>query len=136
MHLSNFIGDEVDFEDIAYRCRKLIIRVALVSELNVLANQLTRIALTKRHTCDFTLNNLRDALTEVVANFPVYRTYVSPSDVSEDDAPLHRYRQLWRRSGEARREIPASSISSVKCSSPALPTAMMPHTAERLRLSP
>ena len=75
-----------DFDDLAYRCRKLIARVALASELNVLANQLTRIALSKRHTCDFTLNSLRDALTEVVANFPVYRTYVTPCGVSENDA--------------------------------------------------
>jgi (1->4)-alpha-D-glucan 1-alpha-D-glucosylmutase len=81
----NFIGDEIDFDDLAYRCRKLIIRVALASELNVLAHQLTRIALSKRHTCDFTLNSLREALTEVVASFPVYRTYISPSGVSETD---------------------------------------------------
>ena len=39
-------------------------RGALASELNVLANQLTRIALSKRRTCDFTLNSLRDALAE------------------------------------------------------------------------
>ena len=82
----NFIDDVTDFDDLAYRCRKLIARVALASELSVLANQLTRIALSKRHTCDFTLNSLRDALTEVVANFPVYRTYVTPSGVSENDA--------------------------------------------------
>ena len=82
----NFIGDKINFGDLAYRSRKLIMRVALASELNVLAHQLTRIALSKRHTCDFTLNSLRDALTEVVANFPVYRTYVSPSSVSENDA--------------------------------------------------
>ncbi|MGA8270192.1 MAG: malto-oligosyltrehalose synthase [Candidatus Sulfotelmatobacter sp.] len=82
----NFTRNEIDFGELAYRCRKLIIRVALVSELNVLANQLTRIALSKRHTCDFTLNSLRDALMEVVANFPVYRTYVSPAGISESDA--------------------------------------------------
>jgi (1->4)-alpha-D-glucan 1-alpha-D-glucosylmutase len=82
----NFIGDAIDFEDLAYRCRTLIIRVALVSELNVLANQLIRIALAKRRTCDFTLNSLRDALMEIGASFPVYRTYVSPSGVSENDA--------------------------------------------------
>ncbi len=81
----NFIDDETDVDDLAYRCRKLIIRVALASELNVLANQITRIALSKRRTCDFTLNGLRDALTEVVASFPVYRTYVSPAGVSESD---------------------------------------------------
>jgi (1->4)-alpha-D-glucan 1-alpha-D-glucosylmutase len=81
----NFIGREIDFNDLAYRCRKLIIRVALASELNVLAHQLTRIALSKRHTCDFTLNSLREALTEVVASFPVYRTYVSVSGAAKTD---------------------------------------------------
>jgi (1->4)-alpha-D-glucan 1-alpha-D-glucosylmutase len=81
----NFIGDEINFDDLAYRCRKLVTRVALASELNVLADQLTRIALSKRQTCDFTLNSLREALTEVVASFPVYRTYVSSSGVSESD---------------------------------------------------
>jgi (1->4)-alpha-D-glucan 1-alpha-D-glucosylmutase len=81
----NFIKSEVDIDDLAYRCRKLIMRVALASELNVLATRLTRIALSKRRTCDFTLNSLRDALTEVAASFPVYRTYVSPSGVSHDD---------------------------------------------------
>jgi (1->4)-alpha-D-glucan 1-alpha-D-glucosylmutase len=81
-----FINAEVDFAETAYRSRKLIMRVALASELNVLANQLTHIALSKRRTCDFTLNNLREALTEVVASFPVYRTYVTPSGISEDDA--------------------------------------------------
>ena len=82
----SFTGVEASYDDLAYRCRKLIVRVALASELNVLANQLTRIALSKRNTCDFTLNSLRDALMEVVANFPVYRTYVTPAGISENDA--------------------------------------------------
>jgi (1->4)-alpha-D-glucan 1-alpha-D-glucosylmutase len=95
----NFTGNEAAFDDIAYRCRKLIIRVALASELNMLANQLTRIALSKRTTCDFTLNSLRDALMEVVANFPVYRTYVTQSGISDTDAEyIHRAASLakWR----------------------------------------
>ena len=57
---SNFVGYRSDVSEIAYRCRKLIVRLALVSELNVLATRLSRIALAKRRTCDFTLNNLRD----------------------------------------------------------------------------
>jgi (1->4)-alpha-D-glucan 1-alpha-D-glucosylmutase len=81
----SFVGDEIDFDDLAYRCRKLIIRFALTSELNVLAQHLVRIALSKRRTCDFTLNSLRDALTDVVASFPVYRTYVTSSGPSQSD---------------------------------------------------
>jgi (1->4)-alpha-D-glucan 1-alpha-D-glucosylmutase len=111
----NFIGEHIEFEDLAYRCRKLIMRVALPSELNVLANQLTRIALAKRHTCDFTLNSLRDALMEVVANFPVYRTYVSPAGVSEIDA---RYIRL--------------AIASAKWRSPAADTSIFDFVSDVL----
>jgi (1->4)-alpha-D-glucan 1-alpha-D-glucosylmutase len=81
----NFIGDDTSYDEIAYQCRNLTIRNALASELNVLANQLSRIALSKRHTCDFTLNSLRDALTEIVASFPVYRTYVTVDGPSVTD---------------------------------------------------
>jgi (1->4)-alpha-D-glucan 1-alpha-D-glucosylmutase len=101
-----FIGDEIDFDRLAYRCRKLIIRVALASELNVLANRLTQIALSRRKTCDFTLNSLSDALTEVVASFPVYRTYIGPSGVSEDDA---RYVRI--AISLAKQRSPAADIS-------------------------
>ncbi|HTU41294.1 MAG TPA: malto-oligosyltrehalose synthase [Candidatus Aquilonibacter sp.] len=102
----SFIGNEVDFEDLAYRSRRLIVRTALVSELNVLANRLARIALSKRRTCDFTLNNLRDALTQVVASFPVYRTYVSSSRVSESDA-----RYISIAIDQAKRRSPAADTS-------------------------
>jgi (1->4)-alpha-D-glucan 1-alpha-D-glucosylmutase len=111
----NFVPDEIDFEDLAYRSRKLIIRVALASELNVLANHLTRIALSSRRTCDFTLNSLRDALTEVVASFPVYRTYVTPAGVSEEDA---RYIRL--------------AIASAKWRSPAADTSIFDFISETL----
>ncbi len=102
----SFIGDEVDFDNLAYLSRRLIIRTALVSELNVLANRLARIALSKRRTCDFTLNNLRDALTQVVASFPVYRTYVSSSRVSESDA-----RYIGIAIDRAKRRSPAADTS-------------------------
>ena len=65
-----------------YACKKLILKVVLASELNVLANLLIRIALASRYTCDFTLNSLRSALTEIIASFPVYRTYGNEPEVS------------------------------------------------------
>lgn len=86
-----FVNDDETYEEIAYRSRKLIVQVPLASELSVLANQLARIALSKRRTCDFTLNSLRAALTEVVSSFPVYRTYVSPTQVSDNDERYIRY---------------------------------------------
>ena len=80
-----FIGRYTDFKQLVYECKKLVMDRALNSELNVLANHLSRIALADRHTCDFTLKSLRDALEEIVACFPVYRTYVTEQGLSESD---------------------------------------------------
>lgn len=81
----SFIGDDIDLDELVYDAKQLIMDTALAGELNVLANRLARIAAASRNTCDFTLNGLRDALTEVVASFPVYRTYVSAAGLSADD---------------------------------------------------
>jgi len=62
----------------------LILRIALASELTVLSNQLSRIAQADRRTRDFTLNTLRGALTEIIACFPVYRTYVTDKAAPQD----------------------------------------------------
>ncbi len=79
-----FTGEDASFEDVVYASKRIILRNALASELNVLANRLAHIAQADRRTRDFTLNNLRQALTEVIACFPVYRTYVADK-VSDQD---------------------------------------------------
>jgi (1->4)-alpha-D-glucan 1-alpha-D-glucosylmutase len=55
---------------------------AMASELNVMAGQLSRICELRPHTRDFTTNNLRYALAEVIACLPVYRTYVRSNQVT------------------------------------------------------
>ncbi|MFZ5512712.1 MAG: malto-oligosyltrehalose synthase [Pseudomonadota bacterium] len=82
---ARFVGERLRFDELVYQCKKLIMNAALAAELNVLANRLSRIALASRHTCDFTVNSLRQALAEVTACFPVYRTYVTPAGVSDQD---------------------------------------------------
>jgi (1->4)-alpha-D-glucan 1-alpha-D-glucosylmutase len=82
---AEFIGHRLEFDELLYQCKKLIMQEALSSELNVLATELNRISESDRHTRDFTLNGLRDGLMEVVACFPVYRTYVSQQRVSAED---------------------------------------------------
>lgn len=81
----DFVGRRDDFERIVYDSKRLIMRTALSSELNVLANRLARIAAASRETCDFTLQGLRDALMELAACFPVYRSYVTENGAGEDD---------------------------------------------------
>jgi (1->4)-alpha-D-glucan 1-alpha-D-glucosylmutase len=74
---SRFTGITVPFAEIVYRSKKLITRTSLASELNVLAHSLNLISESNRRSRDFTLESLRGVLQEVVACFPVYRTYVS-----------------------------------------------------------
>ena len=56
----------------------------LAGELTVLATALLRLAREDRRTRDFTLNSLRQALSEVVASFPVYRTYIVDKPSAQD----------------------------------------------------
>jgi (1->4)-alpha-D-glucan 1-alpha-D-glucosylmutase len=79
-----FVDDDATLGEIEYRAKRLILRTALASELTVLANQLARLARADRATRDYTLNTLREALSEVIACFPVYRTYVADTVSAED----------------------------------------------------
>jgi (1->4)-alpha-D-glucan 1-alpha-D-glucosylmutase len=71
-----FIQRSVHFEQVTYLSKQQIISTSLASELNVLAHELNRISEQNRKYRDFTLDSLQEALREVAAFFPVYRTYI------------------------------------------------------------
>ena len=73
---ADFTGQTERFSKILRASKKRIMDNEMASELNGLARRATRIALQNPKTADFTLNILRRALREIVACFPVYRTYV------------------------------------------------------------
>jgi len=76
-----------EFDDLFYLSRRLILRTAMSSELYVLARRLDRISEQHRWSRDFTQNSLHLALAEVIACFPVYRTYIqaTTTEVSAGD---------------------------------------------------
>src|SRR5207237_680137 len=84
---ADFTGARVNFSDLLYWSKRLVLRVAMSSELHVLARRLDRISEQHRWSRDFTFNSLHDALGEVIACFPVYRTYIRRrhTSVSADD---------------------------------------------------
>ena len=81
---SEFTGDTKPFDEAAYECKRQILATSLFSDMTWLADTLSKITRADRKVCDFTHNQLRVALVEVAAQFPVYRTYVvfgtPPSD--------------------------------------------------------
>ena len=95
-----------DFSDIVYECKKLIMQVSLSSEINVLAHQLNRLSERDRHARDFTLNSLTHALREVIASFPVYRTYIDGDGVTERDRAI-----IETAVARAKRKNPATDIT-------------------------
>ena len=76
-------GQADSFDEVAYRARQTVMLTAMASELNVLSHALNRLSETDRTTRDFTLSNCRRVLREVVACFPVYRTYISARGASD-----------------------------------------------------
>jgi (1->4)-alpha-D-glucan 1-alpha-D-glucosylmutase len=78
-------GHTEPFEDVLYAAKQLIMDTAMASELGVLAHMLDRIAENNRKSRDFTLESLRRVILEVVACFPVYRTYVDERGWTPDD---------------------------------------------------
>ncbi|HMB29711.1 MAG TPA: malto-oligosyltrehalose synthase, partial [Blastocatellia bacterium] len=102
-------GVESDFADVAYESKKQILETAMSSELHMLARRLDRISEQSRYTRDFTLNSLQHALAEVIACFPVYRSYIRPKadEVGEEDR-----RYISRAIRNAKRRNPTVSAST------------------------
>jgi (1->4)-alpha-D-glucan 1-alpha-D-glucosylmutase len=75
---AEFTGDREPFAEVLYQSKEQIARASMASEINMLARQLNRVSEEDRRSRDFTLNDLRRAVRETIACFPVYRTYVRP----------------------------------------------------------
>ena len=79
-----FTGEPADAELASYLGKRAILKTALASELTVLASELLRLARADHRTRDYTFNTLRQALAEVIACFPVYRTYLGDHPSRQD----------------------------------------------------
>ena len=81
-----FVRLKVPYDEITYRGKQLVLRVSMAGELNVLGHRLNLFSERNRHYRDFTLNALTQAMREIIACFPVYRSYVNDRDeVSAQD---------------------------------------------------
>jgi (1->4)-alpha-D-glucan 1-alpha-D-glucosylmutase len=65
-----------------------ILETSFASELEVLVSDAKRIADADRRTRDYTMLALRRALVEIVARFPVYRTYLGEGPIAPEDRDL------------------------------------------------
>jgi len=82
---ADFVQDDARWAEIVYRRKLLVLNVSLASELHMLAYQLDRLAQKSRRSRDFTFNTLRLGLREVIAAFPVYRSYLAADGTHSND---------------------------------------------------
>ncbi|WP_034387329.1 malto-oligosyltrehalose synthase [Deinococcus sp. YIM 77859] len=97
-------GDRETYAEHLYRGKYLIQRLSLPGEVNVLAEHLERIAESDLRSRDFTLSALREAIREVIAAFPVYRTYVR-ADGSREPGDNAKIKQAIRAAREHSRRL-------------------------------
>jgi isoamylase len=100
-----FTGDRLAFDAHVYAAKQHILRFSLASEVQVLARSLERIAGRSRRWRDFTLASITAALTETLAAFPVYRTYLRVGERPSE----HDERHITHAVRLARRRNPSIS---------------------------
>jgi len=91
-------GNYLPFAELCYVCNKLVMETLFKGDVNALGHHLGRLSARHRQARDIRLSELMDALVEVTACLPVYRTYTHGFDVSQRDREyLERTLDLARR---------------------------------------
>jgi len=103
-----FIKHPIDFRQALHEKKKFFALVHMASEINSLGHRLDVISENHRRYRDLTRNNLTLAIREVIAAFPVYRSYITPQTVtvSERDRTY-----ILEAVGKARGKTPALNPS-------------------------
>lgn len=80
-----FTGLHMSYEDLVAKKKRIIIGKHMAGNIDNLAHMIKKIAANDRYGRDTTLYSLRRALVDVMAFFPVYRTYVNHDHFTEQD---------------------------------------------------
>jgi (1->4)-alpha-D-glucan 1-alpha-D-glucosylmutase len=103
---SSFVKEKFEYADLVSKNKKLIMEVAMTSEINTIGRKLSRIAKKTRYMRDFTLNSLIRSIVEAAAHFPVYRSYINGYEVKDRDR-----QHIEAAVAKAKRRNPAISSS-------------------------
>lgn len=100
---AEFTGEPTDFAALLREKKRLVLRERLAAEVSRLARLLEELRPADAAACAWTREQLRAAIIEVAACFPVYRSYLRPGaePVHETDAAY-----IVQALDEARRERP------------------------------
>ncbi len=81
----SFTGFKTSYDTLLYEKKNLVIQKDMAGDVDNLAHLFKRISSKDRYGNDITLDGIRRAIIEILALFPVYRTYIRPDYYSEAD---------------------------------------------------
>lgn len=81
----DFSGRADSFEDVVYAAKKWVLSSRMAGDLDNLSRRLETLSALKRFADNLTLSRIREALTELLARFPVYRTYLWQQEIRDAD---------------------------------------------------
>ena len=106
-------GEESNFHAVSCDSKRWVLRQMLESETGRLTHLVEQIALEDWKWCDFTATEIKEALIEVLAYFPVYRTYLDDTRLKceldgEPDDNFRYIRQAIVAAKASRRDLDPS----------------------------
>jgi (1->4)-alpha-D-glucan 1-alpha-D-glucosylmutase len=129
-----FTGARSIMADVVHDAKRLIMQTTMAGEINELGLELDHISETNRLCRDFTRPSLTRAIREVIAAFPVYRTYVGDRGL---DVMARGRTYIERAVAEARRrnrQVSASVFDFVRDTLLLRAPDGAPETEQRARL--
>ena len=82
---TGFSGRPEPFEDVVYSAKKWVLASRMAGDLDNLVRRIKKISALKCFADNLTVNRLKRALSEVLARFPIYRTYLGKENGRSDD---------------------------------------------------
>jgi (1->4)-alpha-D-glucan 1-alpha-D-glucosylmutase len=80
-----FSGFNTEFCELIYKNKKIMIDNHMTGDIDNLSHLLKKISSKYRYGSDITLHGIKSALVEMMAFFPVYRSYITPENFETAD---------------------------------------------------
>jgi (1->4)-alpha-D-glucan 1-alpha-D-glucosylmutase len=97
---TNFTGAGAQYEELVSEKKRLILGKHMAGDVDNLAHLMKAISSRDRHGSDITIYGLKRALVEVMAHFPVYRTYIGKG-ISRETDPSYIQEAIERAKGSS-----------------------------------
>lgn len=111
---ADFAGERAEYRDVAHDKKRDVLKRVFRAEISRLAGILTRIADRDWRWREFSRDELRGALTELAACFPVYRVYEPGNGAAPDDGDRHRVEEALATARANRTDLPSELFDMLR----------------------